>query len=373
MAMTFVTLFTRLQNVHLLKDVGMIPYLLYRDYGIDSTIVSYKNENDYQYLTDKVKGLKLKFIKKTGNNPILPALKYVWTNAASIDVLNVYHLNLLSFLSLLIYKFKKKPDGIGYLKLDMDKRGYKRLFAFSPVGLVKRMTMSLADVISVETTILWKKLRKKYKDKIIYIPNGFYSEGKIPDREFNKENIILTVGNLGTYAKATDNLMQAFAGAAYDNDYRLVLVGPVEESFKGFIKAFMENHSDLKDRIIFTGAISDKDRLSQIYKKAKIFALPSRSESFGIVLLEAASKGDFLVTTGGVPAGIDINNDGKFGFVVPVDDVSALSGAFVRLMNSKADWNSRACEIADYTYYNFSWEPIVSKLHDVLEVKRGRK
>ena len=81
---------------------------------------------------------------------------------------------------------------------------------------------------------------------------------------------------------------------------------------------------------------------------------------------EAAANGDFLVTTTGVPAGRDIYNDGRFGFIVPPDNITMLSGSFVRLMNSKADWESRAREIADATWHDFRWEPIVAKLHEVL-------
>ena len=369
--MVFVTLFTRLKNVHLLKDVGMIPYLLHTGHGVNSTVVSFKNEDEYPYLDNEVKGLKLRFIKKRGKYNIIPAAIYVWNNAPQIDVLNVYHLNLMSFVCLFIYKLRKQPDGIGYLKLDMDKNGLKRLYKLGPVGMVKRMTMKLADLVSVETTLICDKLKKKYKDKIVYIPNGFYAEGKTPNRDFKKQNIILTVGNLGTYPKATDNLLKAFAGIAEGNDYKLMLVGSIAEEFRPFIDEFMKKHPELKDRIEFTGEITDKAELTKIYRRSKIFALPSRSESFGIVLLEAAANGNFIVTTKGVPAGADINNDGKFGFVVPVDDVPALSGALFRLINSKADWNIRAAEIADYTYYNFRWEPIVSKLYEEIKTRRN--
>ncbi len=364
--MNFVTLFLRLKNVHLLKDVGMIPYMLMRDYGFDSTMVSMKNEPEYPYLENEVKGLRLRFLPENSISPVISGMKYVWDNAADIDVLNVYHLNLSSFLFLLIYKFRKKKSGRGYLKLDMDLKGYKRLFMINPVGFIKRRTMELADVISVETTVLSMKLRERYGDKVIYIPNGFYSKGHEPEKDFRKEDIILTVGNLGTYPKATDVLLNAFAGAAAGNDWKLVLVGPVEKSFKAFINEFLSRHSDLRDRIIFTGEITDKDRLTEYYRRAKIFVLPSRSESFGIVLLEAASNGDFLVTTTGVPAGRDIYNDGKFGFIVPPDNIPMLSSSFVRLMNSKADWGSRAAEIADYAWHDFRWEPVVAKLHEVL-------
>ena len=365
--MVFVTLFTRLKNVHLLKDVGMIPYMLHRDYGVDSTIVSLKNEEEYPFFYKEVKGLKHEFLPHDRLSPTAAALKYVWNNAKKIDVLNVYHLNLSSFLCLLIYRLRKKKGGKGYLKLDMDLKGYKRLFMLNPVGLVKRLTMDLSDIVSVETTLLYNRLRKRYGKKILYIPNGFYATGKEPLREFGKKDIILTVGNLGSYPKATDTLLSAFAGVSYGNDWKLVLVGPIEPSFKPFLKNFMEKNRDLQDRIIFTGEIRNKDRLDNIYRMAKIFVLPSRSESFGIVLLEAVARGDFLITTTAVPAGRDIYNDGKFGFIVPPDDIPALSGSLIRLIHSHADWETRAREIADYAWYDFRWEPIIAKLHDALK------
>ena len=367
--MVFVTLFTRLENVHLLKDVGMIPYILKRDHDVTSVMVSYKNEESYPYLDKEVKGLKLQFLRKDPISPIIAGAKYVWKNAHAIDVLNVYHLNLSSFVYLAIYKMRKKPGGKGYLKLDMDLNGYKRLFMWNPVGFVKRMTMNLADLISVETTVISEWLEKKYGQKVIYIPNGFYSDDKAPVSKFGKENMILTVGNLGTYPKATDVLLNAFAGAAAQNDWKLVLVGPIAPDFRSSIDSFMARNPDLRERIIFTGPITDKAELNSYYRRAKIFALPSRSESFGIVLLEAAANGDFLVTTTGVPAGRDIYNDGKFGYIVPVDDTMALSGSFVRLMNSEADWEARAVEIADYTWHDFRWEPIVAKLYERLRTK----
>ncbi len=92
--MRFVTLFLRMKNVHLLKDVGMIPYMLMRDYGVDSTMVCLKNETEYPYLEKEVKGLKIRFLPGDKNSPLVSGMKYVWDNAPGIDVLNVYHLNL---------------------------------------------------------------------------------------------------------------------------------------------------------------------------------------------------------------------------------------------------------------------------------------
>jgi hypothetical protein len=61
--MTFVTLFPGATNIHLTKDVGMIPFIMHKYYGYDSTLVCYKND-EYDYLETEVKGLKIDFLEK---------------------------------------------------------------------------------------------------------------------------------------------------------------------------------------------------------------------------------------------------------------------------------------------------------------------
>ncbi len=49
----FATFFPACENTHLTKEVGMIPYILHRDFGYDSYIICYKN-GDYPHLETKV-------------------------------------------------------------------------------------------------------------------------------------------------------------------------------------------------------------------------------------------------------------------------------------------------------------------------------
>jgi glycosyltransferase involved in cell wall biosynthesis len=61
-----------------------------------------------------------------------------------------------------------------------------------------------------------------------------------------------------------------------------------------------------------------------------VFALPSRSDSFGLVLLEAWANGKPTVAyrAGGVA---DVVRDGKDGLLVRCGDIDALAAALVRL------------------------------------------
>lgn len=351
--MVFVTLFTRLENVHLLKDVGLIPYFLCRDYGYACTMVTKKNEKEYPYLKREVKGLSIRFIRGKG-------AWYLIRNARRIDILNVYHLNLQSFVNLLIYRVMRKKGGRSYLKLDMDEAGLERLLKPDPVGFIKRRTMELADVASVETKRIYRVLRKKYGSRILYLPNGYFGGGDEPQGGFHKENVILTVGELGTEPKATDVLIKAFVKAAGDRtDWTLKLVGPVAEGFR--------NPYPEDPRIIFTGRIRDKDKLNGLYRQAKVFAFPSRHESFGIAMLEAQAAGDYLVSTEGVPAAKDIIGLTKAGRIVGVDDTNALAGALKSLMDSGRDWDAEAVRIAAAVHESFRWEKLVPKLEERLE------
>ena len=113
--MRFVTLFLKTRNVHLTKDVGMLPYLLHKLHATDSSVVTYKNDEEYSYIDDEVKGLKLEFVEKTGGGIIFDGVRYLAQNASKIDVLNTYHLNLSSYVYGIVYK-RFNPNGRIYLK-----------------------------------------------------------------------------------------------------------------------------------------------------------------------------------------------------------------------------------------------------------------
>lgn len=74
--------------------------------------------------------------------------------------------------------------------------------------------------------------------------------------------------------------------------------------------------------------------VGELYSQASIFALTSRSEGFGMVLLEAISFGVPVISFD-CPAGPkDIVEDGVDGFLIKNDDVEAYELALVRLMSS---------------------------------------
>ncbi len=364
--MKFVTLFPNMQNVHLLKDLGMIPYYLYKQYGYDSYVVAYQSADGYPYLKTQASGLKMAFLKKSRLGKIFDGARYLRASSKDIDILNVYHLNLASFIWIPIYQKHKKENGKVYLKLDMSYKGLHDCLAKNPIGFIKRKTIQMADIVSVETTLLQAELQKAFHKKVIYIPNGFALPPVEEQRPMKKENIILTVGNLGTVEKATDTLLEAYA-LFESSDWSLRMVGSIAPDFKPYLKQFFEKYPDLRDRIVFTGSITDKAKLAKEYEAAKVFVLPSRQESFGIVLTEAISRGCYTITAKGAPAGYDVSDKGRLGKVFETDDIMQLSEEFSEVCKEDIDWDARAQEIQEFARQNFLWESIIERLHQAIE------
>lgn len=85
---------------------------------------------------------------------------------------------------------------------------------------------------------------------------------------------------------------------------------------------------DLQEHVFFTGMIENAARLLGAFD---LFVLPSKSEAFGYVLIEAGSAGVPVVATavGGIP---DIITDGENGILVPPDNTPALTTAIRQLI-----------------------------------------
>jgi glycosyltransferase involved in cell wall biosynthesis len=84
-----------------------------------------------------------------------------------------------------------------------------------------------------------------------------------------------------------------------------------------------------------------RDELPRWYANADVFALVSRSETWGMALSQAAAAGLPLVATEAVGAAWDLIEPGVNGYRVPVGDESALQDALSQVL-ADGDWRAAA-------------------------------
>ena len=136
---------------------------------------------------------------------------------------------------------------------------------------------------------------------------------------------ILFVGSIGIQ-KGLPRLLQAFSQLRREAE--LHLVGPVESEFSSALRGLPT------DGVTFHGPIA-KEKVSDFYKNADIFCLPSIHEGFGMVVLEAMASGLPVVVSDQVGAA-DVIHNGESGYVFPVASEEVLTEIFAELIfNSK--------------------------------------
>jgi glycosyltransferase involved in cell wall biosynthesis len=110
---------------------------------------------------------------------------------------------------------------------------------------------------------------------------------------------------------------------------RLVLAGPEMPNFRRFWQTFSRARADAP--VLRLGVLSDQEK-KDFFAGIDVFALPSRSDSFGLVLLEAWANGvpNLAFRAGGVADLIRHEGD---GLLVRCGDVAGLAEALARLAN----------------------------------------
>ena len=128
--------------------------------------------------------------------------------------------------------------------------------------------------------------------------------------------------------KGVDLLVRAFEGVPAE----LAAVGDGPD--RELVRSLAGENVRLLGRI-------EHDDLLRWYAAADAFVMPSRSETWGMAMQEAAAAGLPLVATEAPGAGWDLIEEGVNGYRVPVEDVEALRAALVRVADDPG-WRARA-------------------------------
>ena len=109
---------------------------------------------------------------------------------------------------------------------------------------------------------------------------------------------------------------------------------------------------------------SARTQLADWYRAASVLVMPSYSESFGLVAIEAQACGTPVVAAavGGLPVAV---RDGVSGFLVDGHDPAAYAQALRRFVDRRARWPTRMGEAAARHAQCFGWDAAAAATADV--------
>jgi N-acetyl-alpha-D-glucosaminyl L-malate synthase BshA len=145
------------------------------------------------------------------------------------------------------------------------------------------------------------------------------------------ERIITHISNFRKL-KRVDDVIHIFEGIQQNISAKLLMVGegPELEGVRALAKS-----KGLEDKIFFLGK---SKRIEQITQISDLFLLPSETESFGLVALEAMASSVPVVSSnvGGLP---EVNIEGKTGFLRPVGDIDSMTSAALTILKDETSLN----------------------------------
>jgi glycosyltransferase involved in cell wall biosynthesis len=236
----------------------------------------------------------------------------------------------------------KGMSGVGGRSIISERSDTRALFRNTPFGLFKLSILlsplfyRLADkivAVSRGTADSLASFTGIARDRIDVIYNPAYrsdidnlsaEQVVLPWNETRREDLIISAGRLSPQKNYT-LLINAFAIAKRSNRrLKLVIVGEGPE--RPAIEKIVDREG-LRDDIWLAGSQQNPFKW---LARAGVFALSSKWEGFGNVVVEALACGCTVVSTDCPSGPAEILANGKFGFLSPVDDVGLFADSLLK-------------------------------------------
>lgn len=169
-----------------------------------------------------------------------------------------------------------------------------------------------------------------YPAKRIQIAENFLSIHTLPSYQHRTTNSSIRIGAMARliHRKGIDTFIRALGALRKQNfDFKAIIAGAGEE---------LETLKKLSDDLGLASYVEFKGWMAadDFYKSIDIFCIPSRTEPFGLVILEAwAQRLPVVATMAAGPS--ELITDQSNGVLVPVDDSKVLAEKFVKIINDK--------------------------------------
>lgn len=179
------------------------------------------------------------------------------------------------------------------------------------------------------------------------------------DHGFTEDDSVALFVGMNFEIKRLDLVIEALANAARIRPRArpaLMVVG------RGDRKRYMAQAENLGigDRVKFAGVT---DRMSAYYASADLFVMPSRFDTFGLVVLEAMAAGLPVIISERTGAR-DLLKSGREGFVVPVDVSPSELGEIIAGLTDRAAGVEMG-RMAEAASAGQSWENVAGRVEEV--------
>ena len=175
----------------------------------------------------------------------------------------------------------------------------------------------------------------KINKQIDHVPN--FIDLKLYDKRFNKnlrssyansDEFILTHISNFRKVKRVNDVIEVFNLVSKMHKCKLLMIGDGPERLEAELLC---RKYGLSNKIKFLGKLK---LIENILSFADVFLLPSETESFGLVALEAMASKTVVISTdsGGLP---EVNIDNKTGFLSEVGDIDKMSKDISNLLSNK--------------------------------------
>ena len=323
-----------------------------------------RNEGPYiELVNEKITTIQLHQNKVFS---LIYLIKFLYSYKPKTLISALFNCNILSIVANVFYLKKAKViiTERNYMGQGNNTAQYK-LFC---IELIKKTLYRFADKAVGISNGITKLLRGKYGvkfNKSNTIHNPVFSPDIIPMSQEEVEDdwlldpkvkVIISVGRLMP-VKDYITLLQAYKNLNENINIKLMILGEGPERKR--IENFIEKNK-LSSSVKLKGFVTNPYKY---IRHADLFALSSKSEGFGNVLVEALALGIPIVCTDCPTGPKDIIGNNKYGILVPVNSQDALSSAMKKILNKELVFVK---ETLQKRAEDFSVEVIVDSYEDLI-------
>ena len=226
------------------------------------------------------------------------------------------------------------------------------------LALVEKRTLRNAAAIHVTSErerVDLERVGIRGLPPVIVVPNGVELPDGSEDRPRDPESIVF-LGRL-SWKKRIEWAIRALASCPLAE---LTIAGPDSENLRARLET-VAREAGVADRVAFLGQV-DAARRESLLERASLLVLPSVSENFGNVVVEALAHGCPAIVTPGVGAAEVVQASG--GGWVCTEDEASFAQAVAHAMQNPSQARERGERGREHVEASLTWSAVAARMVD---------